>query len=451
MSADIYQPEGGKVLIKSWTKGVEFEAEARKQLEAIAGLPFIYPHIAVMPDVHLGMGATVGSVIPQQGAIIPAAVGVDIGCGMMAMRTFLKASDLPSDLGPIRASIEAAVPAGRTNDGGDGDRGSWGNVPELVTGFWDAQLGNDARALEVFARHSISLRRGPRQLGTLGTGNHFIEICVDEAQSVWVVLHSGSRGVGNKIGSTFIDLAKKDMQRWFINLPNKDLAYLPEGSDHFNDYWMAVTWAQRYARINRQLMMNAVMDVLGHHFPTDKTCRVTGHHANGQVSTVAWFDDIVVNCHHNYVNREQHGGQSVMVTRKGAVRARLGDMGIIPGSMGARSYIVRGLGNADGLHSCSHGAGRRMSRTAATKGVTLAEHEAALDGVECDKSAGTLDETPAAYKDIDAVMEAQTDLVEIVHTLKQVLCVKGISEEGGWKKRRAEKKAKREAANVQGP
>lgn len=419
----------GGAIIKTWTKGVEFEDEARQQLLNISTLPFIYPHIAVMPDVHLGKGATVGSVVPTYGAVIPAAVGVDIGCGMMAAKLNLVASDLPDNLVAIRQAIEEAVPAGRTHNGGAGDRGAWADVPEQVGDVWNTRLSiGPARA--VLERHGISMNRGPMHLGTLGTGNHFIELCIDESQGVWVMLHSGSRGIGNKIGTTFIERAKQDMRRWFINLPDKDLAYFPEGSEHFEDYMLAVQWAQLYAKLNRELMMGAVLDQLAKFFPVDRLS-VLG---------------TAVNCHHNYVNREQHHGKSVLVTRKGAVRARLGDLGIIPGSMGARSYIVRGLGNTESLTSCSHGAGRRMSRAAAEKAVTLAEHEAALDGVECDKGLGTLDETPAAYKSIDAVMAAQSDLVEVVHTLKQVVCIKGVSEEAGWKKRRAEKKAAKEAA-----
>lgn len=416
-----WQPEGGKP-IKAFTNGVEFEAEAMEQVHNIAKMPFIFPHVAIMPDVHLGIGATVGSVIPTKGAIIPAAVGVDIGCGMMAIKLPLSAGQLPDSLAVLRTEIERVVPHGRTNNGGPGDRGAWHDLPASVEDVAVQYLLNEP-AVEVLNKHQISVKRAANHLGTLGTGNHFIEVCIDTEQNVWVMLHSGSRGIGNKIGSTFIELAKKDMERYFINLPSKDLAYLPEGTEHFDDYWKAVSWAQKYARLNREMMMYNVLGVLADFFPEQikrpsmKTLDTFG--------TVASDYEMAVNCHHNYVNRENHGGQNVLITRKGAVRARQGDLGIIPGSMGAKSYIVRGKGNADSLHSCSHGAGRRLSRTKAQKLYTVADHIKATEGVECRKDADVIDETPMAYKDIDAVMEAQKDLVEIVATLKQVLCVKG--------------------------
>jgi len=398
--------EGGRPL-RAWTVGVPFEPDARAQLERIARLPFIHRHVAVMPDVHLGKGATVGSVIATRRAIIPAAVGVDIGCGMMAVRTSLGASALPDDLRGVRGAIEAAVPHGRTDNGGPNDRGAWKTPPAAHAEAWAGlRPGYD----RIVAKHA-RLGRGwdVQQLGTLGTGNHFIEVCLDEQDQVWVVLHSGSRGVGNTIGSHFIELAKEDMRRWFINLPDQDLAYLPEGTQHFDDYVEAVSWAQEYARTNRELMMASLLEALG------------------RSGLLPAFDARVeaVNCHHNYVARESHFGESVLVTRKGAVRARRGDLGIIPGSMGARSYIVRGLGNDDSFHSCSHGAGRAMSRSEARRRFTVADHAAATAGVECRKDADVIDETPMAYKSIDAVMEAQRDLVEIVHTLRQVVCVKG--------------------------
>jgi len=398
--------EGGRPL-RAWTVGVPFEPDARAQLERIARLPFIHRHVAVMPDVHLGKGATVGSVIATRRAIIPAAVGVDIGCGMMAVRTSLGASALPDDLRGVRGAIEAAVPHGRTDNGGPNDRGAWKTPPAAHAEAWAGlRPGYD----RIVAKHA-RLGRGwdVQQLGTLGTGNHFIEVCLDEQDQLWVVLHSGSRGVGNRIGSHFIELAKEDMRRWFINLPDQDLAYLPEGTQHFDDYVEAVSWAQEYARTNRELMMASLLEALG------------------RSGLLPAFDARVeaVNCHHNYVARESHFGESVLVTRKGAVRARRGDLGIIPGSMGARSYIVRGLGNDDSFHSCSHGAGRAMSRGEARRRFTVADHAAATAGVECRKDADVIDETPMAYKSIDAVMEAQRDLVEIVHTLRQVVCVKG--------------------------
>jgi tRNA-splicing ligase RtcB len=395
------------VPIKAWTHGVPFEAEAEAQLRRVAALPFIHKWVAVMPDVHAGLGATVGSVIACKKAVIPAAVGVDIGCGMMAVKTSLRADQLPDDLKPLRLAIEAAVPHGRTDHGGKNDRGAWGDVPAHHAAAW-AEL--DAGYQQILARHqSAGNTMRVNQLGTLGTGNHFIEICLDEAGAVWVMLHSGSRGIGNRIGSYFIERAKADMRRWFINLPDQDLAYLPQGSELFDDYLHAVEWAQAYARKNRELMMQNTIDALR------------------GLGTLPAFEATLeaVNCHHNYVSWEHHYGENVIVTRKGAVRARLGELGIIPGSMGAKSFIVRGKGNAESFTSCSHGAGRAMSRTKAKKLFSLADHEAATAGVECRKDADVVDETPGAYKAIDDVMAAQAGLVEIVYTLKQVVCVKG--------------------------
>jgi tRNA-splicing ligase RtcB len=401
----VLQPAGGKP-VKAWTRGVPFEDSAREQVEAVARMPFIHKWVAVMPDVHRGIGATVGSVIPTLGAVIPAAVGVDIGCGMMATRTSLTASQLPEDLHALRTCIEQAVPHGRTDNGGANDRGAWSEAPARVQAVWKQLDSGFARILE---KHP-SLRRGQSygHLGTLGTGNHFIEVCLDEEQRVWFLLHSGSRGVGNRIGRSFIELAREDMKRFFVNLPDADLAYFPEHTEHFDDYVEAVGWAQEFALRNRELMMEAV---------------IAAARASGLPEFTAGLE--VVNCHHNYVAREHHYGENVLVTRKGAVRARLGDLGLIPGSMGARSFVVRGLGNEESFHSCSHGAGRALSRTAARKAFTLADHAAATAGVECRKDEGVLDETPAAYKSIDAVIEAQKDLVEVVHTLKQLVCVKG--------------------------
>ncbi len=404
---DLIVDEGALVPIKAWTRGVALESEARQQLANIARMPFVHGWVAVMPDVHWGIGATVGSVIPTKGAIIPAAVGVDIGCGMMAVRATLTASDLPDDLHALRTNIEKAVPHGRTEHGGKGDRGAWGHVPTTTAAAW-REMETDFR--RIVDRHPVvEHTRRVEQLGTLGTGNHFIEVCLDEAQRVWFMLHSGSRGVGNKIGTYFIELAKKDMGRQVANLPDKNLAYLEEGAEHFEEYCFAVDWAQRYAMRNRELMMAGV---------------IAAARATPGIPPFG-ADGVAVNCHHNYVNREEHFGEQVWVTRKGAVRAGVGDLGIIPGSMGAKSYIVRGRGNKESFESCSHGAGRAMSRTEAKRRFTLADHTAATEGVECRKDADVIDETPAAYKPIDAVMEAQRDLVEIVHTLKQVVCVKG--------------------------
>ncbi len=397
---------GRGVPVKAWTEGVPFEDEAREQVLNVARLPFVHKWVAVMPDVHAGKGATIGSVIPTTDAIIPAAVGVDIGCGMMAAKTTLSANALPDNLAAMRTAIEQAVPHGRTHHGGRNDRGAWGEVPGRVADAWKTLCDQ----FDVIAEKHPAVARANHvnHLGTLGTGNHFIEVCLDEADTVWFMLHSGSRGVGNRIGSYFIELAKQDMRKWFINLPDMDLAYLPEGTDHFNDYVEAVDWAQRYALTNRAIMMEHVIA------------------AARKVMGVAFDADVeAVNCHHNYVAREHHYGKNVWVTRKGAVRARAGELGIIPGSMGARSYIVRGLGNDESFHSCSHGAGRAMSRAAARCRFSVDDHIAATQGVECRKDAEVIDETPAAYKSIDAVMEAQKDLVEVVHTLRQVVCVKG--------------------------
>lgn len=390
--------------IKAWTRGVQVEDAAKQQLRNLAGLPFIYKHIAAMPDVHWGMGATVGSVIATKGAVIPAAVGVDIGCGMLAVRLDITASDLPDNLFGIRSAIEAAVPHGRTGNGGTNDRGAWG-VDQFIPAEMQAKLSG------IVYKHPDIRRaaeRASRHLGTLGTGNHFIELCLDESQDVWVMLHSGSRGIGNRIGSYFIEKAKEDMRRWFINMPDADLAYMPEGSELFNDYCEAVDWAQEFARENRRVMMVAVLAAI--------------EHAMGRPAAITWT---AVNCHHNYVSRERHFGENVIVTRKGAVSAQEGQLGIIPGSMGAKSFIVRGKGNRESFCSCSHGAGRSMSRAEAKRRFTLEDHAAATAGVECRKDEDVIDETPAAYKSIDAVMAAQDDLVEVVHTLKQVICVKG--------------------------
>jgi len=401
---EAFESEG--VHIKAWTRGVPIEDAAMQQLRNVASLPFIHKHLAVMPDVHWGMGATVGSVIPTVGAIIPAAVGVDIGCGMMAVRTSIRAEHLPDDLSAIRSGIEAAVPHGRTDNGGRNDKGAWSDSPPQASADrWSAlQAGYDA----VVEKHPKAAHpRGLGHLGTLGTGNHFIELCLDEAGDVWVMLHSGSRGVGNRFGSYFIERAKHEMRRWFINLPDQDLAYFAEGTEGFIDYIRAVSWAQKYARANREVMMDLVLAVLRQSFPD---LAVTQE---------------AVNCHHNYVTREKHFGKEVFITRKGAVKAGLGDLGIIPGSMGAKSFIVRGKGNPDSFCTCSHGAGRAMSRNEARRRFSVEDHIAATRGVECRKDAEVIDETPMAYKDIDAVMAAQADLVDVVHTLRQVICVKG--------------------------
>lgn len=391
--------------VKMWTQGVAVEDEARAQLRNTAQMPFIFGHVAVMPDVHLGKGSTIGSVIPTKGAIIPAAVGVDIGCGMMAARTTLTAADLPDSLGGLRSAIERAVPHGRAP--GRRDPGAWGDrTPAAVTDAWKSLQPGFQRIVDKYPK--LAKTNHYAHLGTLGTGNHFIEVCIDEADHVWFMLHSGSRGVGNAIGSLFIELAQADMRQHIANLPDRNLAYFTEGSRHFDDYVEAVGWAQDYARRNRQAMMDAVIGA-----------------AHGVIAKPFSVDEHAVNCHHNYVQRERHFGEDVLVTRKGAVSAQKGQLGIIPGSMGAKSFIVRGLGNPESFCSCSHGAGRTMSRTEAKRRFTADDQAKATQGVECRKDAGVVDEIPMAYKDIDAVMAAQRSLVEVVHTLRQVVCVKG--------------------------
>ena len=398
----------GQAPIKAWIENVPVEEQAIEQLRRTASLPFIFRHVAAMPDVHLGKGSTIGSVIATQGAIVPAAVGVDIGCGMIAVQTSLKATDLPDDLGPLRSQIEKDIPHGRSDNGGRNDKGSWSEAPS-----------HGVQALEALAPglKAICLKhpeigraavKSATQMGTLGGGNHFVEVCLDEEQRVWIMLHSGSRGIGNRIGTYFIEKAQAEMRRWFINLPDKDLAYLAEGSELFNDYCEAVDWAQQYAAANRVAMMAAALTALSLKVP--KRFAVVNE---------------AINCHHNYVTRENHFGSNVFVTRKGAVQARKGTLGIIPGSMGAKSFIVCGKGHAESFCSCSHGAGRVMSRNEARKRYSLEDHVLATTGVECRKDTDVIDETPAAYKSIEAVMAAQADLVDVVHTLKQVLCVKG--------------------------
>jgi tRNA-splicing ligase RtcB len=400
---DIENVAGG-VPLKMWTRGVPVEQEAKLQLSNAARLPIVFKHIAAMPDVHFGIGATVGSVIPTVKAIIPAAVGVDIGCGMMACKTTLRAEELPDNLSGVRAAIERAVPHGRAP--GSRDPGAWRSVPGPVDAAW-AQLEPDFTGL-CRDYPKLSKTNNRNHLGTLGTGNHFIEMCLDEAGAVWFMLHSGSRGVGNFIGTMFIELAKQDAIRNDAKLPDRDLAYFEEGSQYFADYVRAVGWAQNFAQLNRSVMMRRVVEAAKTALRRDFESHVEA-----------------VNCHHNYVQQERHFGQDVFVTRKGAVSARRGEFGIIPGSMGARSYIVRGKGNPESFESCSHGAGRAMSRGEARRRFTIEDHRAATAGVECRKDEGVIVETPMAYKDIDAVMNAQKDLVEVVHTLKQIVCVKG--------------------------
>ncbi len=389
--------------VKIWTDDIE--DSALSQLKNIARLPFIHKHgVVAMPDVHTGVGATIGSVIATTGAIIPAAVGVDIGCGMCAVRTSLTANDLPESLREIRQAIERETLQDHSQD----------LRKEFTLKAYDYHfrkleliLNNHRKITKSNRATEESINKATKQMGTLGGGNHFIEICLDENKDVWVMLHSGSRGIGNMIGNYFINVAKEEMEKYFITLSDPDLAYFPEGTYNFEEYTHAVQWAQDYAFFNRQSMMQDVLGVL-----------------RKQVKEFNLTEE-AINCHHNYVEQENHFGSNVWLTRKGAIRARENDLGIIPGSMGQRSYIVRGKGDCNSYHSCSHGAGRAMGRNAAKKRFTVADLEAQTMGVECRKDAGVLDEIPGCYKDIDVVMENQRDLVEVVHTLKQVLCVKG--------------------------
>jgi len=392
--------EAGSRPIKIWTEDIE--DEALTQLKNLARLPFIAGNgISCMPDVHAGIGSTVGSVIATDRAIIPAAVGVDIGCGMNAVRLSIKASQLPESLKSIRSEIEKVIPVG-TGGRHQGDMKLEGLYKRLPFASFDVAKNLNENISQEYWKKAGS------QLGTLGSGNHFIELCIDENEDVWVMLHSGSRGIGNMIGSYFIEKAKKTMERFFISLPDKDLAYFPEDTEDFKDYMDAVQWAQDYALENRKVMMEEVITALHKHIPIGFT-----------------ITQEAINCHHNYVEKEHHFGRNLWVTRKGAIRARDGDLGIIPGSMGQRSYIVRGKGELQSYCSCSHGAGRTMSRTEARKRFTVDDLIAQTDGVECRKDDSVLDEIPSSYKNIDEVMANQTDLVEVVHTLKQVLCVKG--------------------------
>jgi tRNA-splicing ligase RtcB len=388
-----------RVPVKIWTDDVD--ERSIEQLTNIASLPFIHHHVAAMPDVHLGIGATIGSVIATHKAIIPAAVGVDLGCGMVAARLSLTANEIDEKaLQKVFDQISRDVPVGRAQHS---DERILVDASKPFEPGLKSLTDRHPELLKAFGKFS----KWTNQMGTLGGGNHFIEVCLDETNQVWVMLHSGSRGIGNAIASYFIALARKDMERWMIQLPDRDLAYFPEGSEHFADYVEAVHWAQDYAMQNRTSMLELVLAALQRHLPPFT------------VTTEA------VNCHHNYVAQEHHYGENVWVTRKGAIRARQGDMGIVPGSMGARSFIVRGLGNPESFCSSAHGAGRKMSRTAAEKQFTVADMVAQTKGVICRKDKDVIDEIPGAYKDIDQVMANQADLTEVLHTLKQVVCVKG--------------------------
>src|SRR6267143_3127101 len=391
--------EGGRVPVKVFTD--DLEPHARAQLANVSQLPIVFRHVAAMPDVHAGIGATVGSVIPTRGAIIPAAVGVDIGCGMNAVRLSLRAEQLPDSLARVRTAIERAVPVGFDEHGeADARRDACAPLQRRLEGL----VRKHPKIAKMQRDHE---KKWVRQMGSLGGGNHFIELCLDESERLWVMLHSGSRGSGNCIGQYFIAAAREVMMKTDIHLPDRDLGWFSEGSKLFDDYVEAVGWAQDYAFANRSEMLELILEALRRHFPAFEV------------------SDEAINCHHNYVQQEKHFGERVYVTRKGAISARDGELGIIPGSMGARSYIVRGKGNPESFFSCAHGAARRMSRNEAKRRFSRADLIAQTQGVECRKDKGVLDEIPGAYKDIDEVMANQTDLVEVVHTLKQVVCIKG--------------------------
>ena len=387
------------VPVKIFTNDID--SDSIEQLKKMAQLQFIYSHIAVMPDVHVGKGATVGSVIPTKNAIIPAAVGVDIGCGMNAVRLNLKASQLPDNLAPLRHAIERKVPVSFESH-------------KQIKAKASSIIPLEKRLQPIIQKHPGLVRMlrkfdatWQKQLGTLGGGNHFIELCLDENQDVWIMLHSGSRGLGNVIGTYFIELAKKEAQHRFGHVPDKDLSYFAEGSASFNDYVEAVEWAQNYAFENRREMMRLILEAIRPLLPPFQMTKEA------------------INCHHNYVSRENHFGEDLLITRKGAIRAGQDELGIIPGSMGARSYIVKGKANPESFCSCSHGAGRKMSRNKAKLLFSQDDLIQQTHGIECRKDAGVIDEIPSAYKDIDQVMANQSDLIEIVHTLKQILCIKG--------------------------
>ena len=394
--------------VQAWTEGLDVDYDALTQIRHIAGLPIVAGHVAIMPDVHMGKGATVGSVIPTRGAIIPAAVGVDIGCGMCAVRTDLAAKDLPDSLAGLRSLMESLVPVGfdaherEVNPTHEGPHG------RVLRQRMDALFARFEKLAMVEVLGKLDARRIWKQLGTLGGGNHFIEVCLDESSAVWVMLHSGSRNIGKTIGDAAVSMAREYAVRHHVALPDRDLAWLSEGTPEFDCYTQALQWAQDYAALNRDLMLFRVMRALREVFGRE----------------VALTKE-AINCHHNYASLEEHFGSKLWITRKGAVSARAGQLGIIPGSMGAKSYIVRGKGHPQSYCSCSHGAGRRMSRGDAKRLFDLEALANQTQGVECRKDAGVLDEIPGAYKDIDTVMAAQAELVSVEHTLKQVLCIKG--------------------------
>jgi tRNA-splicing ligase RtcB len=383
-----------------------------EQAKETAAMPFVHPHVALMPDAHSGRGSAVGTVIPTQAAVIPAAVGVDIGCGMIAAQTIFTEDDIAGrPLSDLRESIESAIPLSPGNYNSNLTRFPFTTVriEKLQNLAWPGDDGQDMTHRNVDLSHSPKWRE---QLGSLGGGNHFIELCIDEQGTVWLFLHSGSRGVGNKIAQKHIKIAQQLCKRWWIELPNPDLAYLVQGTPEFTAYLRELNWAQQFALENRAEMM-------------DRFRRAFVYWMGQAVDSCEALEVDRINCHHNYTAMEHHGGKDVWLTRKGAIDAHEGVRAIIPGSMGTCSYIVRGKGNAAGLCSAPHGAGRRFSRTEAKRRFTEADLEKAMEGIEYRHGAEWIDEIPGAYKDIDVVMADATDLVEIEHQLRQVLNVKG--------------------------
>ena len=383
--------------VLSWLPAEQIEESAMRQIENLSQLPFIFKHVAVMPDCHFGLGATVGSVIPTMRAIIPAAVGVDIGCGMIAAKTPLKREDLPDDLLDVRRAIESQIPL---------SAGHYNRSVKKTARPRIEQLEAKAAELDRLDFYDNLSKNWRNQLGSLGSGNHFIEIVLDEADYAWAFLHSGSRGVGNRIATHHIAIAKQLMEKWYINLPDADLSYLVEDTPEFNDYLADLDWAQEFALLNREEMMERIIKILQHRCGD--------------------FEEVErIQCHHNFTKREHHFGKNILVSRKGAIEAREGQLGLIPGSMGTRSYVVRGKGHPASFNTAPHGAGRRLSRNRARKSFTMDDFDRDMAGIEVNRSEAFLDELPGAYKDIDLVMEQSADLVEILHTFHQIVNVKG--------------------------
>lgn len=407
MNYNVIGGNDGKIL-KIWNKKVPIEEGAIDQLLDALKLPFVKPYIAIMPDCHAGKGSSVGSVIPCENAIIPAAIGVDICCGMSAYRLNLTREDFINHEETIRNEMIRKVPAGRTNNGGKGDRGAWYNIPPNVQDKWNLFLKDGwdnilANIPGLLNNHT----NGVNHLGTLGTGNHFLSLSTDEENKIWLIVHSGSRGIGARIGSHFIEVAQELCKKWFINIPNRDLAYLPAGTKEYEDYMKCMKWCDTFATNSRSIMLKNSFEVIEKILCKDI--------------------DITekINCHHNFVTKVCVHGNNLNVIRKGAVSALNGEKVIIPGAMGKKSFIAHGKGNTESFYSCSHGAGRLMSRAAARNNITLEDHKAETLGVFCDKDASIIDESPHAYKNVEDVMESQSDLVEIEHTLQEFINVKG--------------------------